>query len=104
MLRFGKRSTNEKKSVPGVLRFGKRDVPGLLRLDRVCCSKLFSIFRFGKRDEIPGVLRFGKRSVDFAEDFDGENFVKKSVPGSCCNLTTPIRKDSFAGVLRFGRK
>ncbi|KAM3728956.1 putative FMRFamide-like neuropeptide [Dirofilaria immitis] len=42
----------EKKDVPGVLRFGKRegDIPGVLR--------------FGKRnDDIPGVLRFGKRSV-----------------------------------------
>ncbi|CAG9535696.1 unnamed protein product [Cercopithifilaria johnstoni] len=40
----------EKKDVPGVLRFGKRegDIPGVLR--------------FGKRnDDIPRVLRFGKR-------------------------------------------
>ncbi|VBB32813.1 unnamed protein product [Acanthocheilonema viteae] len=44
-------SIYEKKDVPGVLRFGKRegDIPGVLR--------------FGKRnDDIPGVLRFGKRS------------------------------------------
>ncbi|VDM79326.1 unnamed protein product [Strongylus vulgaris] len=63
VLRYGKRSNKKsvpgvlrfgKRSVPGVLRFGKRDIPGVLRFGK---KSMPSVLRFGKRHEIPGVMR-----------------------------------------------
>ncbi|CAJ0609809.1 unnamed protein product [Cylicocyclus nassatus] len=68
VFRYGKRSNKKsvpgvlrfgKRSVPGVLRFGKREIPGVLRFGK---RSMPSVLRFGKRREIPGMMRFGKRA------------------------------------------